>query len=333
MSITFSDVLITVFFLLLLAIPGFIFAKIKAFPEKASEAFSTLVLYGCQPVLIITSFQSKEYLPRLGLNILYVALFAFLAHIIMFALLKLIFFKKSKEDKIRVVRYAAVFSNCGFMGFPFLQSLFSGSDLLPEIMIYGAIVVAVFNVLNWTFGVYILTGEKREISLKKILLNPVIIAVFIGVLAFFLLKKPLVDIAAEGTFAHKALNKFMQSLNYISDTVTPLSMTVIGIKLANINLKQLLLDVWGYIAAFLKLVLMPMIVLLTVAFFPLDVTVKYTLFFLLGMPSATSTAMFAVKFKKDADFASVCVLLSTVLSIITIPPMYLVISGLFGITI
>lgn len=333
MNITFSDVFITVFFLLLLAIPGFIFAKIKAFPEKASEAFSVLVLYGCQPVLIITSFQSKEYVPALGLNILYVAAFALLAHLIMFALLKLIFFKRSKEDKIRIVRYAGVFSNCGFMGFPFLQSLFSGGELLPEIMIYGAVVIAVFNVLNWTFGVYILTGDVREISVKKILLNPVIISVFIGVFLFFVLKKPLVALATEGTFCYNALSKLMQSLNFISDTVTPLSMTVIGIKLANINLRQLLFDGWGYVSAALKLILMPMVVLLSVAFLPIDVTVKYTLFFLLGMPSATSTAMFAVKFGKDADFASVCVLLSTVLSIVTIPPMYLVISGIFGITI
>ncbi|MBQ6727678.1 MAG: hypothetical protein IJQ87_01940, partial [Clostridia bacterium] len=85
--------------------------------------------------------------------------------------------------------------------------------------------------------------------------------------------------------------------------------------------------------AFFKLIIMSLISILVVAFLPVDTTVKYTVFFLLSMPSATSTAMFAVKFGKDGDFASVCVLLSTVLSVITIPLLYLVISGVFGIAV
>ena len=78
---------------------------------------------------------------------------------------------------------------------------------------------------------------------------------------------------------------------------------------------------------------MPLVAILTVAFLPIDTTVQYAVFFLLAMPAATSTAMFAVKFGGDGDFASVAVLLSTILSVITIPLMFLVISGVFGITI
>lgn len=333
MDITFTDVLITVIFLLILALPGFIIAKIKFFPEKAGETISTLVLYVCQSALVITSFQSKEYVAGLGLNLLLVAGLSALAHLVMFLLLRIIFISKSKDEKFRVVKYASVFSNCGFMGFPFLQSLFSGSALMPEIMLYGAVVIAVFNIMNWTFGVYIMTGEKKEISVKKILLNPVIISVIVGFLLFIILKKPIVDLAKDGSTLDKVLTKLMQSVNFFSDMVTPLSMTVIGIKLAGVDYKKLLLDGWAYVVSGLKLVLMPVIVLLLVAFLPIAGTIKYTLYFLLAMPSATSTAMFAVRFNKDGSFASVCVLLSTILSILTIPLLYLVISGVFGITV
>lgn len=334
MEIKFIDVLITVIFLILLAAPGFIFAKLKMLPEKAAETVSVIVLYCCQSVLVITSFQGKAFDPQIGLNMLWVALITLCVHFIMFAILKLVFIKKSADEKIRVLKFASVFSNCGFMGFPFLQSLFShDAALLSEIMIYGAVIVAVFNLLTWTFGVYIMTGDKKQVSFKKIALNPVIISLIIGFILFVALPRPIVKMAADGSTLDSILTKLMQSMNYLADMVTPCSMIVIGIRLANVNLKQLFLDKRAYISAFFKLVVMSLVVILTVAFLPIAVTVKYAIFFLFSMPSATNTAMFAVKFGGDGDFASVCVLLSTALSVITIPLLYLVISGVFGINI
>jgi|GEM_PF-122397 len=334
MEIKFIDVLITVIFLILLAAPGFIFAKLKMLPEKAAETISVIVLYCCQSVLVITSFQKKAFDPQIGLNMLWVALIALCVHFIMFAILKLVFIGKSADDKVRVMKFASMFSNCGFMGFPFLQSLFSHNvELLSEIMIYGAVIIAVFNFLTWTFGVYIMTGDKKQVSFKKIALNPVIISLIIGFILFVALPCPIVDLAADGSTLDSIFTKLMQSMNYLADMVTPCSMIVIGIRLANVNLKQLFLDKRAYISAFFKLVVMSLVAILAVAFLPVDVTVKYAIFFLLSMPSATNTAMFAVKFGGDGDFASVCVLLSTTLSVITIPLLYMVISGVFGINI
>ena len=330
MEIKFIDVLITVIFLILLAAPGYIFAKLKMLPEKAAETISTIVLYCCQSVLVITSFQKRAFDPQIGLNMLWVALIALCVHLIMFAILKLVFIKKSANAKIRVLKFASVFSNCGFMGFPFLQSLFSGEnqvEMLAEIMIYGAVIIAVFNLLIWTFGVYIMTGDKTQVSVKKIALNPVIISLVIGFVLFVALPSPIVDLAADDSILDSILTRFMQSMNYLADMVTPCSMIVIGIRLANVNLKQLFLDKSAYISAFFKLVVMSLVAISVVAILPVRPTVKYAIFFLLSMPSATNTAMFAVKFGGDGDFASVCVLLSTALSVITIPLLYLMVSG------
>lgn len=331
---SFADVLITVVFLIALALPGFIFAKIKMLPEKAAETISVIVLYCCQSVLVITSFQKKAFEPRIGLNMLWVALIALVAHMIMFALLKLVFIKRTADEKLRVIKFASVFGNCGFMGFPFLQSLFSANqELLSEIMIYGAVIIAVFNLLIWTFGVYIMTGDKKQVSLKKIALNPVIISLIIGFLLFVTIQKPLVELAPADSFADNVLTKFMQSMNFLADMVTPCSMIVIGIRLANVNFKQLFLDKWAYVSSVMKLIVMSAAVMLIVAFLPVSATIKYAVFFLLSMPSAANTAMFAVKFGADADFAAVSVLLSTVLSVVTIPLMFLVMSGVFGIAV
>ncbi len=331
--VSFFDVFITVVFLLLLAVPGFIFAKTKMFPKTASETLSVIVLYGCQPILIITSFQGCAYDPKIAVNMLIVAGLALAAHLMMFALVKLLFIKHEADDKIKIVKYLSVFSNCGFMGLPFLQSLFTEASLQAELVIYCAVVLAIFNILNWTFGVYILTGNKKEISAKKIFLNPVIIAVIFSVVLFFTTQKPLIELAPIGTVGYKLLSKLMATLQFLSNMVTPLSMFVIGIRLANIDFKQLLTDKWAYFATGIKLVVMSFIIMFFVAYLPIASTIKYTMFFLLSMPSATSGAMMAVQFGKDSDFASIGVVLSTICSIVTLPLLYLFMSSVLGVSL
>ena len=331
--VRFFDVFITVVFLLLLAVPGFVFAKMKTFPKSASETLSAIVLYGCQPILIVTSFQGCAFHPDIAVNMLLVAGIALAVHLAMFALVKLIFIKRESEEKVKLVKYLSVFSNCGFMGLPFLQSLFTEASMQAELIIYCAVVLAVFNILNWTFGVYIVTGDKKEISLKKVLLNPVIISVIASLVLFFAMQKPLIAFTEVGTVGYKIVSKLMSSLNYLSNMVTPLSMFVIGIRLANINVKRLLTDRWAYIAAALKLIVMSFVTMFAVAYLPIAATIKYTIFFLLSMPSATSGAMMAVQFGKDGDFASVGVVLSTICSIVTLPLLYLFMNAVLGVSI
>ena len=238
-----------------------------------------------------------------------------------------------KIDQNKIFEFTLIFSNCGFMGAPFLQSLFSDAGMQAEVLIYCAVILAVFNILNWTIGVYIITGDKKEVSLKKIACNPVIISVVVGAALFFILRQPIATLAPQGTVMAKVLGKFMNSLNYLSNMVTPLSMFVIGLRLANVDYKQLFTEKWALASTGLKLLIMPLLTMLTVVFLPIASTIKYTLFFLFSMPSATNGVMLAVQYKKDSDFASVCVLLSTVLCVLTIPPLYLLMSQGLGVAL
>lgn len=324
MQIDFITVLIAVIALMVLAVPGFILTKLKMLPENTGSALSTIVLYGCQPVLVFMSFQEK-YRVDIALNMLYVAILSLVIHVVMFGLIALVIRNKSNSAKIKTVRYACLFSNCGYMGLPFLDVVFQGSG---EIIIYAAIVIAIFNILNWTLGIFMLTGDKSQISLKKVLVNPTILGIVIGAIYFFAVGTPIVDLVASNTVLDNLIEKVMASVDVIGDLVTPLALTVIGIRLANVNLKALFVDKWAYIVSIMKLVLMSILTILVVAFLPFNPIVKYVMFFLLSMPSATSTTMFAIKFGGDGDSASVFVLLTTILSIITIPLMYLLMSAL-----
>ena len=66
-------------------------------PEKATEAFSAMVLYGCQPVLVFMSFQKEKYNAQIGLNMLIVAGISIVAHIAMALIISLIIRNKTKE--------------------------------------------------------------------------------------------------------------------------------------------------------------------------------------------------------------------------------------------
>ncbi len=337
MQVDFVQVLITVLSLVLLMVPGYIMVKLKMFSEKATEAITTLVLYCCQTALIFMCFQGKEYDSTIGINMLIVGGLTFAVHFIMIAVVSLCV-RGNQEAKLRCVRYGSVFGNCGYMGVPLLEMLFSGdAGLKSEILIYTAVVLSVWNILSWTFGVYMMSKDKKQVSIKKIALNPVIIAVILGAICFFVFKKPLAQLAPAGSVGESILVKVFDSekgiISMFGKAVTPLSMTVVGMRLANVNMKQLFLDKLAYLHCGLKLILMSLITMLIVAFLPVDTTVKYTVFFCMSMPAASATTMFAVKFNSDGDFGSVCVLLSTILSIATMPLMFLMFSGVFGVVI
>ncbi len=328
MEISPINVIFTVLSLILLAVPGFMLAKCKMVGEKASETISNIVLYVCQPALVLMGFQGEEYSADIGINILIVAGLTFAVHFIMTGIMFVCVRNKDNNAKLNCLRFASIFGNCGFMGLPMIDSLFNG---LGEAIIYCAVVLAVFNILSWTLGVYIMTKDRKQISIKKIVFNPTIISVIIGFVIFIIAKRPIVDIWSADSTAGIIVSKLIYSVDLLAKTVTPMAMMVIGIKLANANLKQIFLDKTAYWCCFFKLFVASIVTILLVTFLPISTVVKYVMFFLMSVPCATSTTLFAVKFKSDSDSASVMVLLTSILSMATIFLMYLFYSSVFGI--
>ena len=324
MQLDFLNVLFTVIFLVVLVLPGYILAKADIFKEYADSVLSALVLFVAQPMLIITSFQKQPYSKEIARNMLICAGLTALVHIVMIAFVFLVI--RGNDAKRNILRGASVFANCGYMGIPFLQLLFGNSN--PEVLIYAAVIISIFNIFDWSFGIFMVSGNKKTINIFNILLNPTIISIIIGFILFITVRTPLVDIAEEGSTLDLVLTKFMNSINYLSEMVTPLAMMVIGVKLSKMKLKDIVLNKVAYIASFNKLIIMSLVSILIVAFLPISEVLKYTIFFTMSMPCATSNVLFAVRFGGDAETASVSILLSTLLSIVTIPLMFLVFQAL-----
>lgn len=320
MDISFLRVLFSVISLLLLMVPGFIIVKSKLVSPKISKDLSTIVLYVCTTALMFLGFQKCTFTKQIGLNILITAGLALLIHLLFFFIVILIF--KPRKDTNRVIALCSTFSNCAYMGIPFLTSIFGNTEQFGEIMVYSSIIIVVFYILLWTIGVYIITGDKSQISFKKIALNPVIISIAFSLVIFLTVKVPFKELQISNENCKLLVDQIIGVIESIGNLVTPISMMIVGMKIAETNLKEIFYNKSAYIISGLKLVLMPAITLLVVLF-PVDNTIKYVLFFTLSMPCATAGSMLTIQYNKDSKLASSSILLSNIISVISIPLLFL----------
>ena len=188
----FLKVLLIMAVFIAFAVPGFALKKLKMIGEGGTVTLSNLLLYVCQPALAIKAFcvfseedwntiQSvgiTNLLKNSGLTLCISAL----AIILIFALCKIIFIKSKNKSAANVYSFVAVFSNCGFFGIPFVEMFTDGN---PIAVMYIMVFNIVFNVMIWTLGIYLITGDVKQIRLKKLICNPTIIAMAIALLLFF----------------------------------------------------------------------------------------------------------------------------------------------------
>lgn len=298
----FATTALSVASLLLLAIPGFVLIKTKLVKSEAISILVVVLLYVCQPFITMNAFLSKEFETNLLTNMGIVILVAILTQILFLFMSKIIF--RCDKNKLRgnAYSFASALGNVGFMGIPVISVLLPNN---AEALLYVAIYMTVFNIISWTLGVYVLTEEKKYISIKKAIINPPIIAMIIA-LPFF--------------FTNFHLPEFiMQPIGFFADMNTPIAMLILGMRFANIKFKELISG-WGvYLSSFIKLAITPIAVYLIMMPFKISLTLRTVIVIISAMPSANMVLMMAERFDGDSVAATKAVLHSTILSIITIP--------------
>ncbi|MBQ8431592.1 MAG: AEC family transporter [Clostridia bacterium] len=331
MSITQLIQNVAVLFIMML--PGLILKKGKMVGDAFGKGISNLVLYIAQPSLIVCAYLDCTLLfADIWKNILWVFLFSLLAHVI-FSVVAFLFFKKEPEQKQKMLRFATIFSNAAFMGIPLIQAV-CGS----EAAIYASIYNITFNLFLWTLGVYLCTRvkgidhdgdgdvdhvdeliglhktSKSEISLAKVLLHPVTLASVIGVLCLvFRVNRFTVE-----------LGLVWDCLSMLKGLVAPLSMVVIGLRLADIQWKGILGDRamdWFLLLRHLLLPLAVLAIMKAVHFAGASIptVAQDVIIIMAATPAASSATMFAEKYHCDAAYVSRLVVVSTVLCIATMP--------------
>ena len=294
----FLDVLVQVLILFILILLGVVLTKCKLLNETTVKGMTDIVLLIVTPCVIIKSF-IREFDKSVFKNLLISFLIAFLVHLGFIILARLLIHSK-KTTSERVLRFSAIFSNCGFMSIPLQQALLGDTGVF-----YGSSFIAIFNLFIWSYGIISMSGDKKYMTPKKLILNPGLIGISIG-LIIFLFSIPMPKI-------------ILEPVTYMAGLNTPVPMLIIGYHLTKSNLLGGFKNFKLMFAIFLKLVLFPLIALGVIYLCGVRGDMLVSLVISFSAPTAAMATMFSAKFSADTPLSVSMVSLSTILSILTMP--------------
>lgn len=293
--------LITIFIYILV---GFVVARKRIFSEVFTNGISSFLMTVSIPCLIITSFQ-VEYTPerlRLG-GIAFLASVIIIAAGIGIGYLNAYLLRVPLSDKAVWV-YSTAFPNHVFMGWPVMAAIFG-----QEAIFYAAFANLAFSGYAYTFGIWIFQkyGQKveKKQSLRSVLLTPINVALVIAMIMFVTgLRLPA---------------SIQGAVDGFGSVTTPLAMFYVGTILAANRLSEVFADRRVYMMSFLRLILVPLLVLFLAKPFVSDPISYGTLVIGNAMPVAAYCAIYAGAYRNNVQLASRFVSVTSILCLVTIP--------------
>lgn len=294
-------------------LPGYMLIKVKVLNEDSIKVFAKFLLYVCQPCLSIYSLSVADCTPRLLRDMGIFFALTLIGQILIIGLYSFIFKKKMKNDVAqKICAMAGACGNVGFLGIPVLEYLIPEN---PEVLVYASAFSMSMNILAWTVGLVMMTGDRKYISAKAMFANPATIS-FLIAFSLFAFKIKFPPLAAE----------YIETLGRMSTVVC---MTILGMRLATKKLTSIFTNYRIYIAATSKLVIFPIIIGVLFAFIPVGQDVRSAAFILGCCPAATMIQSLAETHGGDSKTAADIVLSTSLICILTIPMMWSVYSNLF----
>ena len=292
---------------------GFIVAKIGVVKGDFAKKLSTLILYVCQPFMLATATFGSEYSDTLFKYGLIALLCGFIAHAVGAGIgFGATSFFKDKA-KGRMIEHCIVFGNCGFFGFPVLEAAFGDIGVFC-----GGFFVVAFNTVLWSYGMIVIGRANKSMKLKltKIFLNAGTIPCVLGFILYAL--------------RFKLYAPIYSSMTMIGDACTPLSLILIGIMLSRVPLKNYIKEYSCYYGIAVKLFVLPIVTGVVLKL--LGFSDFFTLFsaMMMALPTASSSAMFAESYDLHPDIAAQTVGISTLISVVTLPPVMLLVQKIIS---
>ena len=286
---------IALFLIMLIGVYG---SKRKIITPTINKGLTNILLEISLPCLVVSSF-IFDMNDDLKSNIIKCFIYSPISLIITM-IVSYIALYPIKSDKKIIMQFANVFSNCGFVGFPIIYIIFGNEGI-----IYASIFNMFFTIAVWTYGVMLFNGNIDKKDLKKVLLNPSIIAVIIG-LIIMIFKINIPDV-------------LYSTLELVGGLTSPLSMIIIGVILGNANILKYLKDYTIYYSSLLKLILLPCILILVSRIINDTSMVSKTLIIITAMPAAAMTSILAENFDKEKEYSAVIVFITTLIFLVTFP--------------
>ena len=289
---------VVVFFMLIMV--GFFAVKAKALKPEARQHFSSLLVSIVVPCMIVNS-----YITEFDAEVFHGIVLAFIHSFILIMIglvIAVLAARRMGKDNAAIFEFAMIFSNAGYMGFPLIQALFGNEGLL-----YASSYNTVFNILIWTYGYARVSGQTdAKKVVNTIVRAPAMIAVVLG-LVIYLLQIPVPEL-------------IHQPISQIGGLNTPISMMITGMILAGSDLSKVIRDRAVTTVIGIRLFLIPAVCLLIYGILHISFGMASEVVLLLeACPCAAISTVFAVQFHYDEEKVAGAVILSTLLSILTLP--------------
>lgn len=289
---------------LFMMVLGYIIAKKGILNEEVSKSISWIIVNIANPALIISGSIGNSIRKS---ELLFILALAFGLYLLLILVAELIipFFHFPKKSE-GIYKILLVFTNMGFMGFPIMSAMYGSESLL-----YASVFMLPFNFLIYTYGIFRLIGgvEKPRVILKKCL-NAGVIAVFVTfIIALCNIQLPYI---------------ITQSITMLSNLIAPLCMMVIGATFVNVSFREVFCDGKLLIFSVVRLLVIPFVFMFLLRKITDNVLLQNVAFIVIATPAGSMAAMLAQQYDADYRTASKGIALTTLLSVVTMPFMFVV---------
>lgn len=300
-TLIFSTVLMMLIYLAL----GFALCKSGKLVVSHAKSLSAILIYILGPAMIINSFINLEYSMDNLIKIAQFFLVTLFVQLLFIGILYLILHKKYDDAKYRILSVGSTLGNVGFLGMPVISSVFPNE---PIVLCYSSINVMSMNLIVFTVGAFLITNDKKYISVKSAIFNPTTVAILISLPLFIFNIHFTADLE--------------NSIALLAKMVTPVCMFILGARLAASDLIKVFTRPFVYVTCLLKLTVFPLVAFIVMMCMPfLDNVFKTTVIVLAMAPSGAIIESLSELYECEQEIAANVVLLTTILSIISIPLM------------
>lgn len=283
--------------LLLYMAVGIFCVKKQLIDQHTKKKLIDITLKITLPCMIFGSF-NQDLTPEILKQVMTVFLIALFLSSLAYLLGKILYNRYPQEKK-SILQYCTLVNNSGFLGMPMVSAVYGTEGLFA-----ASIFTIPTRIFMWTAGLAVFTVSDFRTKCKNIFLNPCIIAVFLGLFRRMI---------------RLWLPEFLDTaISNIGSITSPLSMIIIGTMMVGVPWKKLLEPSIFYLS-FVRLIALPVIALVILHLIHTDPTLIGVTAIITGMPAGSTSALLASKYGADEDYASRCIITTTILSLITVP--------------
>ncbi len=314
---------------------GFLLRRINLIKEGGRKVLNTVVMNVAIPCMAFCAFMNDFDVDKLSSNLIIFAI-DIVFYILFLAIGRLIFIKFGKE-KGRIYAILISIGQLTFFSMPLLAATY-GSE--SGILITTSLMSIAFRLFTYLYSYVIITGEKITKdnvgeTLRKVFVNPIMICMFLGLL-IWLIQNVIWQVEIDGIcYGFLRIDKTLPALYKIfqfgNNMATPLCMLTIGLTLGESNILEAIKNGLAWVIATIRVLIIPLVILGICILIQLTGLIHFDEIQLAAMvignaaPVGAIVAVYCVDSNKEAYIASDSIMLSTVLSFISIPILFILV--------